>query len=93
MEDSLPTDIVTLVDDEGVEREFEVLDFIENAQRRFYALMPNFELSDEFLNKEETYFIFEIKEENGEEQLVEVDDDKLLDDLSEEFERRLGNSY
>ncbi len=93
MEDSLPTDIVTLVDDEGVEREFEVLDFIENKQGRFYALMPNFELSDEFLNKEETYFIFEIKEENGEEQLVEVDDDKLLDDLSEEFERRLGNSY
>ena len=35
MEDSLPTDIVTLVDDEGVEREFEVLDFIENAQGRF----------------------------------------------------------
>ncbi len=93
MEDSLPTDIVTLVDDEGVEREFEVLDFIENTQGRFYALMPNFELSDELLNKEETYFIFEIIEENGEEQLVEVDDDKLLDSLSEEFERRLGNSY
>ncbi len=93
MEDSLPTDIVTLVDDEGVEREFEVLDFIENAQGRFYALMPNFELSDESLNKEETYFIFEIIEENGEEQLVEVDDDKLLDSLSEEFERRLGNIY
>lgn len=93
MEDSLPTDIVTLVDDEGVEREFEVLDFIENTQGRFYALMPNFELSDESLNKDETYFIFEIVEENGEEQLIEVDDDKLLDSLSEEFERRLGNIY
>lgn len=91
MEENLPTDIVTLIDDEGIEREFEVLDFIENSQGKFYALMPNFELSDENLNSEETYFIFEVIEENGEEQLVEVDDDVLLDDLSKEFERRLGN--
>ena len=91
MEESMPTDIVTLIDDEGIEREFEVLDFIENSQGRFYALMPNFELSDETLNSEETYFIIEFIEENGEEQLVEVDDDILLDNLSKEFERRLGN--
>ena len=91
MEENLPTDIVTLIDDEGIEREFEVLDFIENSKGKFYALMPNFELSDENLNSEETYFIFEVIEENGEEQLVEVDDDVLLDDLSKEFERRLGN--
>ena len=85
MEESMPTDIVTLIDDEGIEREFEVLDFIENSQGKFYALMPNFELSDETLNSEETYFIFEVIEENGEEQLVEVDDDILLDNLSKEF--------
>ena len=91
MEGSVPADIVTLIDDEGEEREFEVLDFIENSQGKFYALMPNFELSDETLNSEETYFIFEVVEENGEEQLVEVDDDILLDSLSEEFERRFGN--
>ena len=90
MDDNLPKDIVTLVDDEGVEREFEVLDFIENSQGRFYALMPNFELPEELLNSEETYFIFEIVDENGEEQLIEVDDDRLLDSLSQEFERRLG---
>ena len=53
--------------------------------------MPNFELPDEELNDGGTYFIFEIVEEKGEEQLVEVDDDLLLDELSEEFERRLGS--
>ena len=53
--------------------------------------MPNFELPEENLNDDETYFIFEIVEENGEEQLVEVDDDDLLDRLSEEFEQRLGD--
>ncbi len=94
MEENLPTDIVTLVDDEGVEREFEVLDCIvvEDSKRKFYALMPNFELEDADLNDEEaTYFIFEMIEEDGEEQLVEVDDDDLLDELSEQFEERLAN--
>ena len=91
VEDNFSADIVTLIDDEGIEREFEVLDFIENSKGRFYALMPNFKLPDENLDESETYFIFEIIDEDGEEQLVEVDDDVLLDELSEEFERRLGN--
>ena len=91
MDDNLPLDIVTLVDDEGVEREFEVLDFIENGKGRFYALMPNFELPDNDLNADETYFIFEIIEQDGEDQLFEVEDDELLEELSEEFERRLGS--
>lgn len=91
MDDSLPLDIVTLVDDEGIEREFEVLDFIENSKGRFYALMPNFELDDDELNAEETYFIFEIIEKNGEDELFEVEDEELLEELSQEFERRLGN--
>ena len=92
MEENLPTDIVTLVDDEGVEREFEVLDCIvlEDSKRKFYALMPNFELEDTNLDDDEvTYFIFEMIEEYGEEQLVEVEDDELLDELSEQFEERL----
>lgn len=93
MEENLSADIVTLIDDEGIEREFEVLDFIENSQGKFYALMPNFDLPDENLNKEETYFIFQVIEENGEEQLIEVYDDELLDELSEEFEKRLESNY
>ena len=92
MEENLPTDIVTLVDDEGVEREFEVLDciIIEDSKRKFYALMPNFELEDADIDDDEvTYFIFEMIEEDGEEQLVEVEDDDLLDELSKQFEERL----
>lgn len=91
MDENYSSNIVTLIDDEGIEREFEVLDFIENSDGRFYALMPNFALPEEDLNDGETYFIFQIIEENGEEQLVEVDDDDLLDRLSEEFEQRLGD--
>lgn len=95
MEEGYSADIITLIDDEGIEREFEIIDSIdkqlnENYVRRFYALMPTFDLEDENLSKDETYFIFEVIEENGEEQLVEVEDEDLLDELAEEFENRLG---
>lgn len=92
MEDNLPTDTVTLIDDEGVEREFEVLDCIimEDSKRKFYALMPNFELEGvDLSDDEEIYFIFEMVEKDSKEELVEVEDEDLLSELSEQFEERL----
>lgn len=93
MSEEFSADLITLVDDEGIEREFEVLDYIENEQGRFYALIPNFELPEEMgSDSESTYFIFEVINENGEEQLSEVEDDKLLDELAEIFESHF-NEY
>ncbi len=91
MDQNIPADVITLVDDEGIEKEFIVLDFVENEKGRFYALLPNFELPDKNLNKDETYFIFEIVEENGEEQLSEVEDENLLEELAQRFETKFEN--
>ena len=33
-------DLITLIDDEGKEHEFEILDVIENDDGCFYALLP-----------------------------------------------------
>lgn len=91
MDTEFSTDLITLVDDEGIEREFEVLDYIENDNGRFYALVPNFDLPEDVgSDSESTYFIFQIVEENGEEQLAEVEDDNLLDELAEIFESRFN---
>lgn len=107
-DDDFPLDTITLVDDNNVEREFEVLDFIQEFGRKFYALTlktgspeennlnNNAELArtrsnQDDCSEDDLYFIFEVVEKNGEEELVEVDDDKLLDELSSKFETRLGN--
>ena len=107
-DDDFPLDIITLVDDDNVAREFEVLDFIQEFGRKFYALMlkngspeennlnNNAELDESGSNQgncseDNLYFIFEVVEKNGKEELVEVDDDELLDELSQKFETRLGN--
>ena len=85
--------LITLVDEEGVEREFEILDVIENEKGCFYALIPNFASPDESIDFDGTYFIFEVVNENGEEQLAEVEDDNLLDELAEIFESHFEELY
>lgn len=85
-------DLLTLIDDEGNEHEFEILDAIETEEGCFYALLPTFAEPGEALDAE-TYYIFEVIEEDGEEQLAEVEDEALLDRLAEIFEARFDELY
>lgn len=91
MED-MEMDLLTLVDDEGNEHEFEILDAIETEEGCFYALLPTVTEPESALDAE-TYYIFEVIEENGEEQLAEVEDDALLDKLAEIFEARFDELF
>ena len=82
-------DLISLLDDEGNEYEFEVLDEIDYKDGHYYALMPTFDLPDQDIESGSTYMIFEaVEDENGEPQLAEVEDDDLLDEIAEVFEER-----
>lgn len=86
-------DTITLIDDDGNELEFDVLDVIDTDDGSFYALLPNFETEEEAL-EQDTYFIFQsVEGENGEPELAEVEDDELLDQLAHIFEKRFEDMY
>ena len=93
MNNEFGADLITLIDDEGVEHEFEILDEIDNDDGVFYALLPTFDDPQSELESEGTYYIFEVIEEDGEEQLAEVEDDELLDKLADIFESRFEELY
>lgn len=93
MNQEFAADLITLIDDEGNEHEFEILDVIENDNGCYYALLPTFEEPQEAVDADGTYYIFEAIEEDGEQQLAEVEDDELLDELAEQFERRFEELY
>ncbi len=93
MQDDFGEDLLTLVDDEGNEHEFEVLDVIDNDDGCFYALLPTFDDPKDQVEAEGAYYIFEAIEEDGEQQLAEVEDDALLDRLEKEFESRFESLY
>ena len=77
MNNEFGADLITLIDDDGV----------------FYALLPTFDDPQSELESEGTYYIFEVIEEDGEEQLAEVEDDELLDKLAAIFESRFEELY
>ncbi len=80
-------DLISLLDDDGNEYEFEVLDEIDHKDGHYYALMPTFDMPDQDIESGSTYMIFEaVEDENGDPQLAEIDDEDLLDELAEIFE-------
>lgn len=93
MNNEFAADLITLIDDEGNEHEFEILDVIENDSGCYYALLPTFEDPEDSLEADGTYYIFEAIEEDGEQQLAEVEDEDLLNQLAEQFENRFEELY
>ena len=93
MDNGFEADLITLIDDEGQEHEFEIIDELENDDGHFMALVPTQQDPDDMAADAETYYIFEVIEEDGEEQLQEVEDDALLDKLADIFETRFNEAY
>ena len=87
-------DLVSLVDEDGNEYDFEVLDEIDYKDGHYYALAPQFDLPDQDIEAGSTYMIFEaVEDEDGEPQLAEIDDDELLDELVEIFEQNFDAAF
>lgn len=91
LEEDYTPDLLSLLDEEGVEHNFEILDAIEDDEgRRFLALLPQFDDPQTSVESEYTYYIFEVFEEDGEEELAEVEDQELADQLAAVFEERFA---
>lgn len=86
-------DLITLLDEDGSEVEFEILDKIEQDDKVYLALYPVFESAEEELESDGVYYIFEVVDDDGEEVLVEVEDESLSQSLAEIFEDHFENMY
>lgn len=86
-------DLITLLDDENVEHTFEIIDKIERDDNVYYALLPVYDDAQEQLEDDGEYYIFQTIEEDGEELLLEVEDDTLLDELAAIFEKHFEEIF
>ena len=93
MDNEYKPDLITLVDEDNVEHNFEILDTIENEKGVFYALYPIFDSAEESVEDSGEYYIMEVINENGEEELAEVEDDALLDELAAVFEQHFEEMF
>lgn len=93
-------DIYTLVDEEGIEQTFELLDVMELDDERYFALVPYYEEPEEMIDDDGDLIILKSQmDENDDELMVSIDDDDeyqrvgniFLEKLSRMFEDELDN--
>ncbi len=93
MSEQFGNDIVTVVDDEGNEHQFEIVDAIETDDGRYVALLPVYENPADMVDDDGELVILAVKEEDGEDIMVTIDDDDEFDEIAEIFEERLADLY
>ena len=93
MKNDYSPDLITLLDEDNQERSFEILDVLEQGDKRYYALMPVYENKSDMLYDSGEYIILESSTENGEELMLEVEDRELRTRLSDIFEERFNDMF
>ena len=86
-------DLVSVLDDEGNEHQFEILDAIETDDGRYVALLPVYYDAEEAIEDDGELVILQVIEENGEDLLTPIEDDTVFDEIAGIFEERLADYY
>lgn len=86
-------DIVTVVDEKGVEHTFEMVDAIETDTDRYVALIPVYDESEEILEDDGELIILKVETENNEEFLSPIENDEEFDEIGAIFEERLQDLF
>ena len=91
-EEGFGNDILTLVDEDGTEHEFEVVDSLVTDDNEYFALIPT-ETAENLSSDDGELVILKVVEDNGEEFLEPIEDDDEFEEISEIFMDRLEEYY
>ena len=91
-EEGFGNDILTLVDEDGTEHEFEVVDSLVTVENEYFAIIPT-ETAEKLSSDDGELVILKVVEDNGEEFLEPIEDDDEFEEISEIFMDRLEEYY
>lgn len=87
-------DIVSVIDENGVEHIFEELDRIETDNGRYVALLPVYDEAEDIIDDDGEIIILQVEEEkNGDTFLCPIEDEKVFDEIGKIFEDRLADLF
>lgn len=89
----LSSDFMTLLDDEGNEHMFEVLDAIETDSGRYLAMVPHFDNPAEQLENDNELVIMKVLTDEEGEYLEMIESEEEFNSVSVIFTERLGEEY
>ncbi len=84
-------DLYTLVDEEGVEQTFELLDVMEVDDDRYFALIPYYENPEDLLDDTAELIVLKSQlDENGEELMISIDNEEEYQRIGQMFLEKLS---
>jgi len=86
-------DILTLVDEDGEEHEFEILDQIEEDGENYVALLPVADNPDEYIDADGELVILKVDGEGEDEALIWIEDEEEFARVSDIFMQRLSDEF
>lgn len=90
----MAADLYTLVDEDGVEQQFEMLDSMDVGDDRYYALVPYYDDPTKEIEADSELVILKSEfDKNNEETLVTIDDDDEYERIGNMFLERLNEIY
>lgn len=93
MDENYNPDIVSVVDEDGVEHTFEELDRIETDDARYVALLPIYDEAEDILDDDGELIILKVNEEDGETYLEPIEDEDEFNEIGSIFEERLSDLF
>ena len=85
--------LISLMDEEGNEHEFEFVDSLELEGSEYVALIPVYDNPADSLEDDGELVVLKVMEENEEEYLEAIEDEDEFNNVSELFMDRLSDLY
>lgn len=93
MSEEYGNDIISLMDEEGNETEYEMIDAVELNGQTYVALLAMYENPEDIVEEDYQVVILKMVEEDGEEILLTINDEAEFDAVWQAFEDRLSDEY
>lgn len=93
MSEEFNPDLVSVIDENGVEHVFEELDRIETDTAKYVALLPVYDEAEEILDDDGELIILKVCEEDGETYLEPIEDDNEFNEIGKIFQERLSELF
>jgi uncharacterized protein YrzB (UPF0473 family) len=87
--------LITLLDEDGVEHEFEHLASLEHEGASYVALVPAYEDAEDLIDSDGELVILKVveDEESGEELLAAIENEEEFDVVAKKFETMLDDEF
>ena len=87
-------DLISVIDENGVEHIFEELDRIETDDGRYVALLPVYDDAEDILDDDGELIILKVEEDKkGETFLCPIENEKEFNEIGQIFEERLNEKF